>query len=90
MQPAPLTLTAEVLAALSRIGCPVTTTDLLRLLNRGRPAPLVGEQVYRAANALQSRGSVRRLKAPTNQRVRYWEYVTKAAPPASPPPQDQS
>ena len=68
-------LTAEVLAALRRIGCPVTTTDLMRLLNRDRDRPLVIDQVYRAANALRARGEVRRLRAEANRRVRYWEYV---------------
>ncbi|BBY46875.1 hypothetical protein MARA_03050 (plasmid) [Mycolicibacterium arabiense] len=66
-------LTAEVLAALERVGCPVTTTDLMRLLNDGRATPLVVDQVYRAANALRARGAVRRLSNPSNKRVRYWE-----------------
>lgn len=69
-------LTAEVLAALERIGCPVTTTDLMRLLNRDRESPLVVDQVYRAVEALRGRGAVRRLKSPSNKRVRYWEIVT--------------
>lgn len=69
-------LTAEVLAALERIGCPVTTTDLMRLLNRDRQTPLVVDQVYRAVEALRGRGIVRRLKTPSNKRVRYWEIVT--------------
>lgn len=69
-------LTAEVHAALERIGCPVTTTDLMRLLNRDRQTPLVVDQVYRAVEALRGRGVVRRLKTPTNKRVRYWEIVT--------------
>lgn len=69
-------LTAEVLAALERIGCPVTTTDLMRLLNRDRPTPLVVDQVYRAVDALRARGAVRRLKAASNKRVRYWEVAT--------------
>ena len=68
-------LTAEVLAALRRIGCPVTTVDLMRLLNRDRDRPLVIDRVYRAANALRARGEVRRLRAEANKRVRYWEYV---------------
>lgn len=68
-------LTADVLAALRRIGHPVTTTDLMRLLNRDRDRPLVLDQVYRAANALRVRGEVRRLRAEANKRVRYWEYV---------------
>ena len=68
-------LTAEVLAALRRIGCPVTTTDLMRLLNRDRDRPLVVDQVYLAANALRVRGEVRHLRAEANKRVRYWEYV---------------
>jgi Fe2+ or Zn2+ uptake regulation protein len=73
-------LTAEVLAALRRIGCPVTTTDLMRLLNHGRATPLISDQVYRAADALRARGSVRSLKTKANRRVRYWEYI--AEPPA--------
>lgn len=71
-------LTAEVLAALERIGCPVTTTDLMRLLNDDRATPLVVDQVYRAVDALRSRGAVHRLKAPNNKRVRYWEIATTA------------
>lgn len=66
-------LTAEVLAALQRIGCPVTTTDLMRLLNHDRATPLVVDQVYRAVDALRARGAVHRLKTPSNKRVRYWE-----------------
>jgi Fe2+ or Zn2+ uptake regulation protein len=66
-------LTVEVLAALRRIGCPVTTTDLMRLLNRDRATLLVVDQVYRAVDALRARGAVGRLKAPSNKRVRYWE-----------------
>ena len=73
-------LTTEVLAALRRIGCPVTTTDLMRLLNHGRATPLISDQVYRAADALRARGSVRSLKTKANRRVRYWEYI--AEPPA--------
>lgn len=73
-------LTAEVLAALERIGCPVTTTDLMRLLNRDRENPLVVDQVYRAVDALRARGTVHRLKASSNKRVRYWEVA--AAPDA--------
>ena len=69
-------LTAEVLAALERIGCPVTTTDLMRLLNHDRQTPLAVDQVYRAVEALRGRGVVRRLKTPSNKRVRYWEIVT--------------
>ena len=69
-------LTAEVLAALERIGCPVTTTDLMRLLNRDRETPLVVDQVYRAVEALRGRGAVRRLKTASNKRVRYWELAT--------------
>jgi Fe2+ or Zn2+ uptake regulation protein len=69
-------LTAEVLAALERIGCPVTTTDLMRLLNRDRPTPLVVDQVYRAVDALRARGAVHRLKNASNKRVRYWEVAT--------------
>lgn len=76
MPPPPLT--AEVLAALQRIGCPVTTTDIMRLLNRGRSTPLVIDQVYRALEALRARGVVQRLKSSTNKRVRYWEVA--AAP----------
>ena len=68
-------LTTEVLAALRRIGCPVTTTDLMRLLNHGRATPLISDQVYRAADALRARGSVR-TKA--NKRVRYWEYIAES------------
>ena len=68
-------LTADVLAALRRIGCPVTTVDLMRLLNRDRDRPLVIDQVYRAANALRVRGEVRSQRALANTRVRYWEYV---------------
>ena len=68
-------LTAQVLTALRRVGCPVTTTDLMRLLNRDRATPLVVDQVYRAANALRVRGEVRRLRVEANKRVRYWEYV---------------
>jgi Fe2+ or Zn2+ uptake regulation protein len=68
-------LTTEVLAALRRIGCPVTTTDLMRLLNHGRETPLISDQVYRAADALRARGSVRSLKTKANKRVRYWEYI---------------
>jgi len=68
-------LTAQVLTALRRVGCPVTTTDLMRLLNRDRATPLVVDQVYRAANALRVRGEVRRLRGEANKRVRYWEYV---------------
>ena len=73
-------LTTEVLAALRRIGCPVTTTDLMRLLNHGRETPLSSDEVYRAADALRARGSVRSLKTKANKRVRYWEYI--AEPPA--------
>lgn len=72
----PPTLTDEVLTALRRIGCPVTTPDLVRFLNDGRPAPLINDQVYRAATALRARGAVRSLQTATNKRVRYWEYVT--------------
>lgn len=68
-------LTAEVLAALRGIGCPAITTDLMRLLNRGRDRPLIVDQVYRAANAFRIRGQVRRLRAEANKRVRCWEYV---------------
>jgi len=68
-------LTAQVLAALRRGGCPVTTTDLMRLLNPYRATPLVVDQVYRAANALRVRGEVRQLRAEANKRVRYWQYV---------------
>lgn len=71
-------LTAEVLAALERIGCPVTTTDLTRLLNRDRHTPLVVDQVYRAVDALRARGAVRRLKTASNKRVRYWEVAATA------------
>lgn len=69
-------LTAEVLAALERIGCPVTTTDLMRLLNHDRHTPLVVDQVYRAVDALRARGAVRRLRTASNKRVRYWEVAT--------------
>jgi Fe2+ or Zn2+ uptake regulation protein len=65
-------LTAEVLAALERIGCPVSTTDVMRWLNRDRATPLVVDQVYRALDALRARGAVRRLKTAGNRRVRYW------------------
>ncbi len=65
-------LTAEVLAALERIGCPVSTTDVMRWLNRDRATPLVVDQVYRALDALRARGAVQRLKAASNKRVRYW------------------
>ena len=77
MSPTPLT--AEVLAALRRIGCPVTTTDPLRHLNRSRDTPLISDQVYRAADALRVRGSVRSLKTSTNRRIRYWEYIAESA-----------
>ena len=70
-------LTTEVLAALRRIGCPVTTADLMRLLNRGRATPLISDQVYRAADALRARGSIRSLKTTANKRIRYWEYITE-------------
>ena len=72
-------LTAEVLTALQRIGCPVTTTDLTRLLNRDRATPLVVDQVYRAVAALRARGAVRRLRTPSNKRVRYWELASPGA-----------
>jgi hypothetical protein len=72
-------LTAEVLDSLKRIGCPVTTTDLMCLLNDGRATPLVVDQVYRAANALRARGEVRRLSTPSNKRVRYWEAAAEPA-----------
>lgn len=65
-------LTAEVLAALERIGCPVSTTDVMRWLNRDRATPLVVDQVYRALDALCARGAVQRLKPASNRRVRYW------------------
>ncbi|BBY96420.1 hypothetical protein MGALJ_60890 (plasmid) [Mycobacterium gallinarum] len=65
-------LTAEVLAALERIGCPVSTTDVMRWLNRDRDTPLVVDQVYRALEALRARGAVQRLKTASNKRVRYW------------------
>ena len=68
-------LTAEVLAALRRIGCPVTTVDLMRLLNRDRDRTLVIDQVYRAAKTLRARSEVRRLRAEANTRVRYRECV---------------
>lgn len=74
------TLTEEALAALQRIGCPVTTPDLMRLLNRERCTPLVIDQVYRALNALRVRGVVRSLPSRTNKRLRYWEIVTEAHP----------
>lgn len=73
-------LTAEVLAALRRIGCPVATTDLARLLNRDRATPLISDQVYRAASALRARGFVHSVRSNTDKRVRYWEYI--ATPPA--------
>ena len=66
-------LTADVLAALGRIGCPLTTTDLMRLLNPDRATPLVVDQVYRAVDALRARGAVHRPTAPTNKRVRHWQ-----------------
>ncbi|BBZ31181.1 hypothetical protein MMAD_56680 (plasmid) [Mycolicibacterium madagascariense] len=65
-------LTADVLAALERIGSPVSTTDVMRWLNRDRTTPLVVDQVYRALDALRSRGTVQRLKSAGNKRVRYW------------------
>lgn len=65
-------LTAEVLAALERIGCPVSTTDVMRWLNHERATPLVIDQVYRALAALRARGAVQRLTAVSNKRVRYW------------------
>ena len=71
-------LTTEVLAALRRIGCPVTTTDLMRLLNHDRETPLISDQVYRAADALRARGSVRALRTKANKRVRYWEYIAES------------
>jgi hypothetical protein len=52
----------------------------MRLLNHGRATPLISDQVYRAADALRARGSVRSLKTKANRRVRYWEYI--AEPPA--------
>lgn len=67
------TLTAETFAALERVGCPVSTTDLTRLLNDNRMTPLVIDQVYRALTALRGRGAVRRLRTAGNKRVRYWE-----------------
>jgi Fe2+ or Zn2+ uptake regulation protein len=73
-------LTAEVLAALGRIGCPVTTTDLMRLLNHDRATPLVVDQVYRAVDALRSCGAVHRLTTSTNKRVRYWEIAAGPRP----------
>jgi Fe2+ or Zn2+ uptake regulation protein len=71
-------LITEVLAALRRIGCPVTTADLLRHLNRGRATPLISDQVYRAADALRARGSVRSLRTTAHKRIRYWEYVAES------------
>lgn len=65
-------LTADVLAALEHIGCPVSTTDVMRWLNRDRATPLVVDQVYRALDALRARGAVQRLKTASNKRVRYW------------------
>ncbi|NTY62729.1 hypothetical protein [Mycolicibacterium sphagni] len=65
-------LTTEVLRALERIGCPVSTPDLMRWLNRDRSTPLVVDQVYRALDALRARGEVQRLKATHNKRIRYW------------------
>lgn len=65
-------LTTEVLAALERIGCPVSTTDVMRWLNRDRSTPLVVDQVYRALDALRARGAVQRLTTASNKRVRYW------------------
>lgn len=69
-------LTVEVLAALERIGCPVSTTDVTRWLNRDRATPLVGDQVYRALAALRTRGVVQRLRTASNKRVCYWEIAT--------------
>jgi Fe2+ or Zn2+ uptake regulation protein len=69
-------LTADVLAALERIGCPVSTTDVMRWLNRHRTTPLVVDQVYRALEALRSRGAVQRLTSASNKRIRYWDIAT--------------
>ncbi|AFM20671.1 hypothetical protein Mycch_6071 (plasmid) [Mycolicibacterium chubuense NBB4] len=72
-------LTAEVLCALERIGCPVSTPDLMRWLNRDRSTPLVIDQVYRALDALRARGEVQRLKATNNKRIRYWTIAGASA-----------
>jgi Fe2+ or Zn2+ uptake regulation protein len=72
-------LTAEVLAALERIGCPVSTTDVMRWLNRDRATPLVVDQVYRALDALRARGEVQRLRTASNKRVRYWAVAAGGA-----------
>lgn len=71
-------LTADVLAALERIGCPVSTTDVMRWLNHDRSTPLVVDQVYRALDALRARGAVQRLTSPSNKRVRYWQIASGA------------
>jgi hypothetical protein len=73
-------LTEQVLDALQRAGCPVTTTDLTRLLNEGRATPLIIDRVYGAAAALRARGAVRRLRSPANKRVRYWAIAAAAEP----------
>jgi Fe2+ or Zn2+ uptake regulation protein len=65
-------VTADALAPLERLGCPVSTTDVMRWLNRERTTPLVVDQVYRALEALRARGAVQRLTSASNKRVRYW------------------
>lgn len=91
-------LHAEVLAGLRRAGCPVTTTDLMKLLNQHRQRPLVREPVYDALNALRARGVVHALRAIANKRIRYWQLTPAAMPmsdsldhpPAPAPGRDQT
>ena len=51
---------------------------LMRWLNRDRATPLVVDQVYRALEALRSRGAVQRMRSASNKRIRYWDIATSS------------
>jgi Fe2+ or Zn2+ uptake regulation protein len=72
----PTQLQAEVLSAVCDSDSPLSTTDVRHVVNRGRPRPLVAEQIYRVLLALERRGFVRRAHQPPTRDV-YWQTVSE-------------
>lgn len=68
------------LSAVLDAGCPVSTTDVCRLVNQRHghqlPRPLVTEQIYRAMIDLHRRHVVVRVPNSGNRRTAYWQHIT--------------
>ncbi|HUO38751.1 MAG TPA: hypothetical protein VMU34_13330 [Mycobacterium sp.] len=67
----------EIVGALRGADAPLSTTDVREIINRGRPEPLVCEQLYRRLLALQRHGLVERVNVARDRNV-YWRAASHA------------